>query len=164
MFFIFGRWSWRCRTPKPEAAPRADGKDGGKDGGDGGDGGDDGGCAADGGTDVDGGFSDDGRATGWGGEVDGGGGESGEQERRKRNRTGGGRGRSNTGVAALLVALAKADPSGETIKSMMRWVCEGLMPEQVCTLIIVESMPCYGHVRAPRDFRCRQASCLFHRR
>ncbi|CAN0493121.1 unnamed protein product, partial [Ectocarpus sp. 8 AP-2014] len=41
------------------------------------------------------------------------------------------RGRDNTGVASLLVALAKADPSGETIKSMMRWAIEGLMPEQV---------------------------------
>ena len=41
------------------------------------------------------------------------------------------RGRRNTGIAALLVALARADPTGETIKSMMRWVCEGLMPELV---------------------------------
>ncbi|CAM9888920.1 unnamed protein product [Ectocarpus sp. 6 AP-2014] len=41
------------------------------------------------------------------------------------------RGRDNTGVASLLVALAKADASGETIKSMMRWAIEGLMPEQV---------------------------------
>lgn len=29
------------------------------------------------------------------------------------------------------MALAEADPTGETIKSMMRWVCEGLMPDQV---------------------------------
>lgn len=41
------------------------------------------------------------------------------------------RGRGNTGVASLLVALAKADPSGETIRSMQRWACEALVPEQV---------------------------------
>lgn len=39
------------------------------------------------------------------------------------------------------MALAKADPTGETIKSMMRWVCEGLMPEQVhrkSTFFVIE--------------------------
>ncbi|CAM9947475.1 unnamed protein product, partial [Laminaria digitata] len=41
------------------------------------------------------------------------------------------RGREDTGVAPLLVALAEADPSGETIRSMQRWACEALLPEQV---------------------------------
>lgn len=54
--------------------------------------------------------------------------EGGEREAR-----GGGavRGPGNTGVASLLVALARADPSGETIRSMQRWACEALVPEQV---------------------------------
>ncbi|CAM9187780.1 unnamed protein product [Scytosiphon promiscuus] len=57
--------------------------------------------------------------------------QDGENRTQDRSRKRKKRGRSNTGVASLLVALAKADPSGETIKSLMRWACEGLMPEQV---------------------------------
>lgn len=47
------------------------------------------------------------------------------------------RGREDTGVASLLVALASADPSGETIRSMQRWACEALLPEQVKSVIAV---------------------------
>ena len=43
----------------------------------------------------------------------------------------GSRGRGDTGVASLLVAMAKDDPSGETIRSMQRWACQALVPEQV---------------------------------
>ena len=43
----------------------------------------------------------------------------------------GARGRRDTGVAALLVALATADPSGDAIRSMQRWACEALLPEEV---------------------------------
>ncbi|CAM9778016.1 unnamed protein product [Ectocarpus fasciculatus] len=43
----------------------------------------------------------------------------------------GGRSREDTGVASLLVELAKADPSGATIRSMQRWACEAILPEQV---------------------------------
>ncbi len=41
------------------------------------------------------------------------------------------RGRENTGVASLLVELAKADPSGDTIRSMQRWACVAILPEEV---------------------------------
>lgn len=34
-------------------------------------------------------------------------------------------------MASLLVELAKADPSGATIRSMQRWACEAILPEQV---------------------------------
>lgn len=43
----------------------------------------------------------------------------------------GARGRRDTGVATLLVALATADPSGDAIRSMQRWACEALLPEEV---------------------------------
>ncbi|CAM9888561.1 unnamed protein product, partial [Ectocarpus sp. 8 AP-2014] len=43
----------------------------------------------------------------------------------------GGRSREDTGVASLLVELAKADPSGATIRSMQRWACEAILPEQM---------------------------------
>lgn len=43
-----------------------------------------------------------------------------------------GRGRASTGVAALVISLAKADPSGGTIQSMQRWACEAILPAQVC--------------------------------
>lgn len=41
------------------------------------------------------------------------------------------RNRGDTGVASLLVELAKADPSGDTIRSMQRWACEAILPEEV---------------------------------
>lgn len=44
---------------------------------------------------------------------------------RRRDR---GRRRENTGVAALLVALAKADPSGDSIRALQRWVVEAVVP------------------------------------
>lgn len=34
-------------------------------------------------------------------------------------------------VTSLLVALARADPSGDTIRSLQRWAHEAIMPEQV---------------------------------
>lgn len=53
------------------------------------------------------------------------------------------RSRRNTGVASLLVALAKADPSGDTIQSMQRWACEALLPEKVgCTTLVVVADSC----------------------
>eukprot|EP00903_Cladosiphon_okamuranus_P013411 g12496.t1 len=41
------------------------------------------------------------------------------------------RSREDTGVAKLLVELAKADPSGDTIRSMQRWACEAILPEEM---------------------------------
>lgn len=43
-------------------------------------------------------------------------------------------GREDTGVASLLVALGRADPSGDTIRSMQRWVIEAVTPEEADTL------------------------------
>lgn len=41
------------------------------------------------------------------------------------------RSREDTGVASLLVALTKADPSGDTIRCMQHWAVEALLPEKV---------------------------------
>lgn len=103
------RWSWRCRTL--DSSPDSSTKDNGRH-------------TSDADTEA---IAARERSAGC--DEGGGKGGSGEGKRRK------GRGRRDTGVASLLVALAEADPTGETIKSMMRWVCEGLMPEQVryCT-------------------------------
>lgn len=46
------------------------------------------------------------------------------------------RNRGDTGVASLLVQLAKADPSGDTIRSMQRWACEAILPEEVWLLLL----------------------------
>eukprot|EP00903_Cladosiphon_okamuranus_P006600 g6447.t1 len=99
------RWSWRCKTP--DSSPDSSMKETG---------GDSSGTVPDA-------IAAHERGAGCGEGV----GEGGARKRKKRRV----RGRKDTGVPSLLVALAKADPSGETIKSMMRWVCEGLMPEQV---------------------------------
>lgn len=99
------RWSWRCRTPDSSADSATN------------DSGDDTSDADTGATAA--------RERSPGCDEGGDEGAGGEGKRK------GVRGRKSTGVASLLVALAKADPTGETIKSMMRWVCEGLMPEQV---------------------------------
>lgn len=106
------RWSWRCRTP--DSSPDSSTKDAEDDASDADADTDDNlvGCERSGGSDK-----------GRDGDED----EDGGRKRSKPRE----RGRGDTGVASLLVALAKADPTGETIKSMMRWVCEGLMPEQV---------------------------------
>eukprot|EP00752_Nemacystus_decipiens_P004033 g3692.t1 len=101
------RWSWRCRTP--DGSPDTPTKDCVND-------------ASNADTDV---VSAHNRSV----EGDEGGDEGGAGEGRGAGMIV--RGRKSTGVASLLVALGKADPTGETIKSMMRWVCEGLMPEQV---------------------------------
>ena len=63
---------------------------------------------------------------------------------------GGARGRQDTGVAALLVALATADPSGDAIRSMQRWACEALLPEEVRVASLLfppsASTPHKGHM------------------
>lgn len=99
------RWSWRCQRPQTSSSPLADSDSHSQD------------------------HSNDVEETDMGSSTtlaDENGRHAGQDERRGRRRV-----RKNTGVASLLVALAQADPSGETIKSMMRWAREGLMPEQV---------------------------------
>lgn len=48
-----------------------------------------------------------------------------------------GRGLEDTGVASLLVALVKADPTGDTIRSMQRWACEAVLPEEVRSMVLL---------------------------
>lgn len=46
------------------------------------------------------------------------------------NQRGRGRGREKTGVATLLVVLAKADPSGGSIRALQRWAVEAVLPRR----------------------------------
>lgn len=41
------------------------------------------------------------------------------------------RGREDTGVASLLVAIAEDDPLGETIRCLQRWACDAILLEEV---------------------------------
>ena len=121
---ILARWSWFCRTPPtPPITPTATSTPFSPS------------CARGGGRGGGGAESVDGQRElagdgGEGGDGDGGGGGGGGGAG-GLSRGGRVRGRGDTGVASLLVALAKADPSGETIRSMQRWVCGALLPEQV---------------------------------
>lgn len=108
---IITRWSWRCRTTEPPPAPPTSGTAAAK-------------------------IREPGAATeGLGREGLEGEAEIGPGGRLSQGESGGREGRvrghGDTGIASLLVALAKADPSGETIRSVQRWACEALLPEQV---------------------------------
>ena len=53
------------------------------------------------------------------------------------------RSRENTGVASLLATLAAADPSGETIRCLQRWVCDAVLLDEVCLCVGLTLLQCW---------------------